>query len=430
MKKILIIEDDPIVAHVYRSRLEKEGFQVEVAPDGQMGYQLLCQSKPDGMLLDLMLPKLNGIDLLKKIRGVREFEKLPIVVFTNAYVANMIHEAFSSGASAVYNKSTVTPRQIIDVLSNMLSPNGEAAVAAAATGTAALESKPAPVLSPAPSASSVAAKVRPTEKPAMINSSDDADFQKELQTSFLKGSAAAVTEIRKLLQETSKADEAARANCVEQLYRKVRSFTSGAGMAGIYYLAKFGAAVEALLKEMLDKPKTVTPSTLRTVAQAVDFFGELCKPGHSPDLAENPPIDILIVDDEVLSRRAIVYALEKAFLKAVAVEDAEAALARTKNTKFDLVFLDVNMPGMHGFQLCDKLRETGANRTTPIIFVTGTTDFQVRAQSTLRGASDLIAKPFMFIELTVKALTFALRHRIEARKQAARLASRTSARCA
>jgi DNA-binding response OmpR family regulator len=141
MKKILIIEDDPIVAHVYRSRLEKEGFEVEVAPDGQMGHHLLYQSKPDGLLLDLMLPKLNGIDLLKKIRAVREFEKIPIVVFTNAYVANMIHEAFSSGASAVYNKSTVTPRQIIDVLTNMLSSNGTAAANAAAEGAAAVATK-------------------------------------------------------------------------------------------------------------------------------------------------------------------------------------------------------------------------------------------------------------------------------------------------
>jgi CheY-like chemotaxis protein len=144
----------------------------------------------------------------------------------------------------------------------------------------------------------------------------------------------------------------------------------------------------------------------------------LCKPGLPPELAENPPVEILIVDDEVLSRRAIVYALEKAFLKASAVEDAQAALARTQSAKFDLVFIDVHMPGMPGFELCDKLRENGPNKTTPIIFVTGTTDFQVRAQSTLRGASDLIAKPFMFIELTVKALTFALRHRIESHKQA------------
>ena len=72
----------------------------------------------------------------------------------------------------------------------------------------------------------------------------------------------------------------------------------------------------------------------------------------------------------------------------------------------------------HGrVQLCDKLRQTGPNKTTPVIFVTATIDFQVRAQSTLRGASDLIAKPFMFIELTVKALTFALRHRILTQKQ-------------
>lgn len=397
MKKILIIEDDPIVAHVYRSRFEKEGFLVEVAPDGQAGHHLLYQWKPDGLLLDLMLPKLNGIDLLKKIRAVRDYEKLPIVVFTNAYVANMIHESFSAGASAVYNKSTVTPRQIIDVLTNLLNPQGSGA-----TG----------------GSSRTAHEPVAEARPSLLNTADDASFQHDLQTSFLKAGPAAVSEMRRLLQDTSKADECSRPACVEQLFRKVRSFTSNAGVAGLDYLAKFGAAVEALMKEMLEKPKTVSASTLRTMAQAIDFFGELSKPGLESDLAENPPIDILIVDDEVLSRRAIVYALEKAFLKATAVEDAEAALARVQATKFDLLFIDVNMPGMHGFQLCDKLRECGLNKTTPVIFVTATTDFQVRAQSTLRGASDLIAKPFMFIELTVKALTFALRHRLESRKQA------------
>jgi CheY-like chemotaxis protein len=123
------------------------------------------------------------------------------------------------------------------------------------------------------------------------------------------------------------------------------------------------------------------------------------------------------VDDEMLSRRAIVYALEKAFMKVTAVEDGEAAMAMARATKFDLAFLDVHMPTLDGFQLCDKLRAEGPNKSTPVIFVTSTADFQVRAQSTLRGASDVIAKPFMFIELSVKALTFALRHRIDAQKQ-------------
>jgi CheY-like chemotaxis protein len=406
MKKVLIIEDDPIVSHIYCSRLEKEGFEVEVATDGQAGYYRLYESKPHAMLLDLMLPKLNGIDLLKKIRATREFEKLPVVVFTNAYVANMIHESFSAGASAVYNKSTVTPRQIIDVLTQLLNPQP---VTDPALRAAAL---PDPGAAPQASA-------QPTEgKQDLISSTDDSAFQNELRKTFADTSHGAIVEMRKLLQEISKAEEAVRPEHVEQLYRKVRSFSANAGMAGLPYLAKMGAATEALMKEMVDKSRTITPSTLRTTAHAIDFFAELSKPGLSETLADDPPIDILIVDDEMLSRRAIVYALEKAFLKATPVEDGEAALAKVQSVKFDLIFLDVNMPGMNGFQLCDKLRQWGPNKTTPVIFVTSSTDFQVRAQSTLRGASDLIAKPFMFIELTVKALTFAMRHRIETQRLA------------
>ncbi len=402
MKKILIIEDDPIVAHVYRSRFENEGFQVEVAVDGQAGYYRLYETKPDALVLDLMLPKLNGIDLLKKIRAVREFEKLPVIVFTNAYVANMIHESISAGASGVYNKSTATPRQIIDVLNTLLSPElarEEAARNADKTAEAFGE--------------------------RILNTKDDSAFQKELLSTFMATSATSVSEMRKLLQEASRADEATRANHVQSLYRKVRSFSSSAGMAGMSSLAKMGAATEALVKELIDKPKAVTPSTLRTTAHAIDFFAELSRPGLRPDLIDNPPIDILIVDDEMLSRRAIVYALEKAFLKATAVEDGETALAKTQGTKFDLIFLDVNMPGIDGFQLCDRLRQNGPNKTTPVIFVTVSADFQVRAQSTLRGASDVIAKPFMFIELTVKALTFSLRHRIDTQKPPAPPAARS-----
>jgi len=403
MKKVLIIEDDPIVSHIYRSRLEKEGFEVDISADGQAGYYRLYEWKPDGLLLDLMLPKLNGIALLKKIRAMREFEKLPVVVFTNAYVANMIHESFSAGASAVYNKSTVTPRQVIDVLTQLLNP--QAADVLKQDGT------------PSTSASSA----EPSAD--LISSADDSAFQRELMKTFEQTSYASVIEMRKLLQEISKGGDNGRATQVEQLYRKVRSFSANAGMAGLPYLAKMGAATEALMKEMVDKPKTVTASTLRTTAHAIDFFSELSKPGVNSNASEDAPIDILIVDDEMLSRRAIVYALEKAFLKATPVEDGEAALAKAHSTKFDLIFLDVNMPGMNGFQLCDKLRQLGPNKTTPVIFVTASSDFQVRAQSTLRGASDLIAKPFMFIELTVKALTFAMRHRIETQRQARENAS-------
>src|SRR5688572_6015492 len=129
MKKVLIIEDDPIVAHIYRTRLEKEGYAVETCADGQSGFYRIHEFHPDGVLLDLMLPKMNGVDILKKIRAQSQFSQVPIVVFTNAYVPNMIQEAFSAGASQVFNKATLTPRQILDAL-HLLLNGGDASTLA------------------------------------------------------------------------------------------------------------------------------------------------------------------------------------------------------------------------------------------------------------------------------------------------------------
>ncbi len=122
-----------------------------------------------------------------------------------------------------------------------------------------------------------------------------------------------------------------------------------------------------------------------------------------------------MVDDEAISRRAVTYALEKAKLKAVSVENPEAALQMLAEKTFDLVFLDVDMPGMNGFELCTKLRALQRNKTTPVVFVTSLTDFESRANSTISGGNDLIAKPFLFIELTVKALVYILRGRSPAK---------------
>jgi len=116
MKKILIVEDDPIVGRIYRAGLEREGFEVHVAADGQQGLNLICELCPDAVLLDLMLPKMNGLDILKKVRSLPEFNHVRFYVLTNAYIASMISEATAAGATAVFNKSNATPKQIADVL--------------------------------------------------------------------------------------------------------------------------------------------------------------------------------------------------------------------------------------------------------------------------------------------------------------------------
>src|SRR5438034_11584985 len=92
MKRILIIEDDPLTAQIYRGCQEKSGYEVEVATDAQSGFDRLSQFRPEGLLLDLMLPNVSGTDLLKKIRATSGFENLPVIGFTNAFVPGIRSE--------------------------------------------------------------------------------------------------------------------------------------------------------------------------------------------------------------------------------------------------------------------------------------------------------------------------------------------------
>jgi DNA-binding response OmpR family regulator len=152
------------------------------------------------------------------------------------------------------------------------------------------------------------------------------------------------------------------------------------------------------------------------VAHSIDFLGVLfSSPKESPD---PKPISILVVDDEMLSRRAVTAALEKANLKPIGVSDPNFALTLVNDNQFDLVILDVDMPGMSGFDLCTKLRALPNYKSTPVIFVTSLSDFESRAKSSMSGGNDLIAKPFLFMELNVKALTYVLKSRLQTARPA------------
>jgi CheY-like chemotaxis protein len=172
--------------------------------------------------------------------------------------------------------------------------------------------------------------------------------------------------------------------------------------------------LEELLNELNAKPKKVNLSTLRTVAQAVDFLEVLLEhAGPSCDPIIASPL-ILVLDDDSISRETICTALEKVDLRAVSLGDSGVALKLLEENRFDLVFLDVEMPGLKGYEVCQKLRATTANAKTPVVFVTALTDFETRAQSALSGGTDVIAKPIVLIELAVKAMIHLLRAQLGA----------------
>ena len=401
MKKILIVEDDQIVANIYRNKFSVEGFEVEVALDGATGLEVIREFHPDAVILDLMLPKLSGVEFLRKVRAETAFQKVPVVVFSNTYLTNMVQEAWKAGATKCLSKASCTPKQVIEIINGCFgNGNGHPARAMAA---APKHADPVPIAQAAPS---------PVRACSAVDR--DAEFQADLRKSFLESLPGILTNLRGTLQLLTKADnEATRLKQVHELYRLMHALAGNAGVAGMVLIAQMSDALEALLKELYEKPQQVNASTLRTVATAVDFLGILFEQGIVGEQHEPKPFNVLVVDDEAISRRAVAYALEKANLKSVCVENPQMAYTLLEENKFDLVFLDVDMPGMSGFELCAKLRALPEHQRTPVVFVTALNDFENRATSSVRGGTDLIGKPFMFIELAVKALIYVLRGRFQ-----------------
>ena len=413
MSKVLIIEDDQIVANIYRNKFLVEGYEVEIALDGETGLEKIQAFHPDAIVLDLMLPKITGLDLMKNVRSQAQYRHLPIIVFSNTYLTNMVQDAWKAGATKCLSKANCSPRQVIDAVRSSLTGNGatQSAHDTSRMGRAASADQPNSGTAifnghqQAPHATTVAA-------PAPGD--PDAQFQADLRKSFVAGLPIVTAALRTILKSLIKADsDATRVKDLQELYRRIHAVTGNAGIAGLPQIAMVADALEALLKELYEKPKMINTSNLRTVATAIDFLALLFQRSTAP-FPEGPPPNILVVDDEAISRRAITYALDKAKLKCVNMEDPQVAYNLLLANKFDLIFLDVDMPGMNGFELCARLRELPSHKKTPVIFVTALTDLESRANSMISGGSDYIAKPFLFMELAVKAIVFLLRNRLEA----------------
>src|ERR1700743_2879356 len=97
--KILIIEDDKLIANIYRNKFALDEFQAETAPDGDIGLDLVRSFRPDAVLLDLVLPRVTGLEVMRKLRAEKEFKEIPIIVFSNTYLSSMMEEAWKSGAT-------------------------------------------------------------------------------------------------------------------------------------------------------------------------------------------------------------------------------------------------------------------------------------------------------------------------------------------
>lgn len=113
-KKLLIIEDEQDIRELYAEILREEGYEVSEAWNGEVGLREALSGKFDIVLLDIMLPKIDGLHILKEIKKKPELAKIPVVLLTNLGADAVIKEAFALGAESYVIKSEYTPDQVVN----------------------------------------------------------------------------------------------------------------------------------------------------------------------------------------------------------------------------------------------------------------------------------------------------------------------------
>lgn len=118
--KILVIEDEEVLAKVLQEKFEKSGYDVKVAADGEVALSLAASFKPDAIVLDLLLPKKDGFEVLEILKADEALKMIPVVVVSNLGEDSDIKRALLLGAADYYVKSEHPINEIIEKIKNVL----------------------------------------------------------------------------------------------------------------------------------------------------------------------------------------------------------------------------------------------------------------------------------------------------------------------
>lgn len=119
-KNILFIEDDTFLADILQQSLSQAGFAVGIARDGEEGLTAVKNSKPDLILLDLLLPRLDGFGFLERLRAQPDLASLPVIILSNLMDQEFIQKGKKFGVAAYMIKASTVPDEIIAKIKEVL----------------------------------------------------------------------------------------------------------------------------------------------------------------------------------------------------------------------------------------------------------------------------------------------------------------------
>ena len=408
------------------------------------------------IFLDVEMPGMDGFELCAKIHETELNRTTPVVFVTRHSDFDSRAKSTALGAQDLISKPflvfeitvkalTLVMRARLDhhaakpASANQLeaaatAPAALASRAAAASGAVALPGQPRPSAGrdKTPRSESVNGNSRGGEAPVSRSPSSAAasagaaalrelgagglsalsqPARQDLANAFFTRAPYQLEELRKYLASAREAEPGGLNEPLAELHLRTLGLCSEAGRAGLSAALRLASALEAMLKRLLECPNLCTFSTLDAAAGALDVLDELCRARTDPDLA-HPALRLMVVDDDLISRRAIGMSLQLVFGRPDVADSGEAALALAGKMAFDLIFLDVRMPGMDGFAACSQIHATALNRLTPVVFVTGHSDTRSRAEAADAGGCGFIPKPVLASQIALVALSYIIHGRL------------------
>jgi len=364
--RLLYIQDNSLVANYFREKLENAGFMVQSASSVEEGCRKMEAQLPDVIVLDPLLPDGDAPESIISLRAEKGAAELPVFVLPTQQ--RPVAEAIEQQArTQLLGRNGNIALELIEAAAKVVD------MQTGSLGEAAMHCVP------------------------------DARWRRAV----LNAAPGALAEIRQTLHTVVR--NPAGTENIRQLLQNVHRFADQMVLLGASALSQVASALEILVFGLFQYPERIEPLTLRTLGQAVDFLAELLASPNAMQTGDLGAAHVMIVEDEANARELIIAAMGLVGLTADGLDSPGASLAVLSSQPCDLIFLDINLPEMNGFELCTKLRAMPLHEKTPIVFLTGMNSFQNRVQSNLSGGNDFVGKPFNVAELGVKALIWVLR---------------------
>jgi len=122
--KVLVIEDDKFLRELINRKLQSENFETVLAIDGETGLDLIIKENPDIVLLDLILPGINGFEVLTKVKKNEKTKNIPVIILSNLGQKDDIEKGMGIGATDYLVKAHFTPSEIVEKINQILEKTG------------------------------------------------------------------------------------------------------------------------------------------------------------------------------------------------------------------------------------------------------------------------------------------------------------------